>query len=103
MVSLSVIALAVGALSIPFAFFALNGGGVFLSLIFALGGLVLGALGILRDPERSGLALVGIACSVLGARPDHRHHLLRRQRLRDLPDAGGAALHPLSLKHVSLR
>ena len=66
MVSLSVIALAVGALSIPFAFFALNGGGVFLSLIFALGGLVLGALGILRDPERSGLALVGIACSVLG-------------------------------------
>ena len=44
MVSLSVIALAVGALSIPFAFFALNGGGVFLSLIFALGGLVLGAL-----------------------------------------------------------
>lgn len=66
MVSLSVIALAVGALSIPFAFFALNGGGVFLSLIFALVGLVLGALGILRDPERSGLALVGIACSVLG-------------------------------------
>ena len=66
MVSLSVIALIVGALSIPFAFFALNGGGVFLSLIFALGGLVLGALGILRDPERSGLALVGIACSVLG-------------------------------------
>lgn len=66
MLSLSVIALIVGALSIPFAFFALNGGGVFLSLIFALGGLVLGALGILRDPERSGLALVGIACSVLG-------------------------------------
>ena len=66
MVTLSDIALAVGALSIPFAFFALNGGGVFLSLIFALGGLVLGALGILRDPERSGLALVGIACSVLG-------------------------------------
>ena len=68
MVSLSVIALAVGALSIPFAFFALNGGGVFLSLIFALGGLVLGARGILRD----------------------------------LPDAGGAAFHPLRLKHVSL-
>ena len=66
MLSLSVIALIVGALSIPFAFVALNGGGVFLSLIFALGGLVLGALGILRDPERSGLALVGIACSVLG-------------------------------------
>lgn len=44
MVSLSVIALAVGALSIPFAFFALNGGGVFLSLIFALGGLVLGLI-----------------------------------------------------------
>ena len=66
MVSLSVIALAVGALSIPFAFFALNGGGVFLSLLFAFGGLALGALGILRDPDKSGLALVGIACSVLG-------------------------------------
>ena len=33
MLSLSVIALIVGALSIPFAFFALNGGGVFLSLL----------------------------------------------------------------------
>ena len=40
MLSLSVIALIVGALSIPIAFFALGGGGVFLSLLFALGGLV---------------------------------------------------------------
>ena len=54
MVSLSVIALAVGALSIPFAFFALNGGGVFLSLIFALGGLVLGALGTAMLAHSSG-------------------------------------------------
>ena len=27
---------------------------------------MLGALGILRDPERSGLALIGIVCSVIG-------------------------------------
>lgn len=66
MVSLSLIALAVGALSIPLGFLALNGGAAFVSLIFALGGLVLGALGILRDPERSGLALIGIVCSVIG-------------------------------------
>lgn len=66
MLSLSVIALIVGALSIPMAFFALGGGGVFLSLLFAFGGLALGALGILRDPDKSGLALVGIACSALG-------------------------------------
>ncbi len=60
------IALIVGALSIPFAFFALNGGGVFISLVFVLGGFVLGALGLLRDQQRSGLALIGIACSLLG-------------------------------------
>ena len=66
MVSLSMIALIVGALSIPFAFFALNGGGVFISLVFVLGGFVLGALGLLRDQQRSGLALIGIACSLLG-------------------------------------
>ena len=66
MVSLSMIALAVGVLSIPFGFFALNGGAAFISLIFALGGLVLGALGLMRDKGRSGLALIGIACAVVG-------------------------------------
>ena len=66
MFSLSLIALAVGVLSIPFGFLALLGGAAFISLLFALGGLVLGALGILRDAAHSGLALVGIACSVLG-------------------------------------
>ena len=66
MISQYLIALIVGGLSIPCAFFALNGGGVFISLVFALGGLVLGALGMMRDKERSGLALIGIACSVLG-------------------------------------
>ena len=66
MFSLSLIALAVGVLSIPFGFLALLGGAAFISLLFALGGLVLGALGILRDAAHSGLALVGIVCSVLG-------------------------------------
>ena len=66
MFSLSLIALAVGVLSIPFGFLALLGGAAFISLLFALGGLVLGALGILRDAAHSGLALVGIACAALG-------------------------------------
>ena len=65
MLSLSVIALIVGALSIPMAFFALGGGGVFLSLLFAFGGLALGALGILRDAAHSGLALIAIACAAM--------------------------------------
>ena len=66
MVPFSLVALIVGALSIPCAFFALNGGAAFFSLALVLGGFVLGALGLLRDRERSGLALVGIACSLVG-------------------------------------
>ena len=42
MVPFSLVALIVGALSIPCAFFALNGGAAFFSLALVLGGFVLG-------------------------------------------------------------
>ena len=65
-ITLSMIALLVGALSVPCAFLSLLGWGVFLAVALVAAGFALGALGIMRDGEHSGLAVIGIACSLIG-------------------------------------
>lgn len=66
MLTLSMIALILGALSIPCAFLALLGWGAILSVLFVAGAFAVGALGMMRDREHSGLALIGMACALIG-------------------------------------
>lgn len=66
MFSFSLVSLISGALSLILSFLALWGGAAFVPLILALVSLGFGAYGIMREKGKNGLALVGLACALLG-------------------------------------
>ncbi len=56
----------VGICTVPFAFLACSGYGIWFPLLLGIAGIVLSALGMMKDPQRKGMALAGLVCSIVG-------------------------------------
>ena len=63
---MAIAGMVVGICSIPFAFWACYGPTTWMPILLVIAGIVLSAIGMMKAPERKGLALAGLVCSIVG-------------------------------------
>ena len=63
---MSVAAMILGILSIPLSFMACYGGIAILPLLLGIAGIVLGAIGMMKNDSSRGMAIAGLVCAIVG-------------------------------------
>lgn len=63
---MSIAAMVLGILCIPLGFVACAGGWAVLPLLLGIAGVVLSALGMMREPDKKGMAIAGLVCAIVG-------------------------------------